>query len=86
MNDIIVIENNISLIDDPKAAMNIKFKIKDLENLKYFLDIEVAKSSKQIHIFQCKYLSDLLKDSGSLGSKSSKLQLDQNIKLSKDHS
>lgn len=44
INDIIVSENNTYNISELKNKMDKEFKIKDLENLKYFLGIEVARS------------------------------------------
>ena len=43
--------------------------MKDLENLKYFLGIEVFRSKKGIFIKQKKYVLDLLPDVGMLDCK-----------------
>ena len=43
--------------------------MKDLENLKYFIGIEVLKSSKGIFINQRKYILDLLAEVGMMDCK-----------------
>ena len=84
VDDIIVASNDMRSIDHLKAALNDKFKIKDLGRLKYFLGIEVMRSERGIHICQRKYALDILADSGTLGCKPVKVPMDQNLKLSKD--
>ena len=54
--------------NDEKKRQNLdkclaeEFEIKELGNLKYFLDIEVARSRHRIFISQHKYVLDLLRD------------------------
>ena len=47
-------------ISQLKKRMGGEFEIKDLENLKYFLGMEVAKSKEGIFIPQRKYTLDLI--------------------------
>jgi Reverse transcriptase (RNA-dependent DNA polymerase) len=42
IDDIIIIENDITVIHDVKQYLQKKFDIKDLGRLKYFLGIEIA--------------------------------------------
>lgn len=58
------------------------FKIKDLGPPKFFLGIEIARSSKGIFICQQKYVLDLLQDSSYLGCKAAKTPLEQHQTLS----
>jgi hypothetical protein len=63
--------------------MHKQFQIKDLGCLRYFLGLEVARSSTSIHLCKRKYALDILADSGTLASKPLKLPLEQNCKLNK---
>ncbi|KAE9603169.1 putative RNA-directed DNA polymerase [Lupinus albus] len=56
-------------IDLVKHNLDSSFKIKDLSQLRYFLGLEVAHSSKGITLCQSKYTLDLLSDTGFLTSK-----------------
>ncbi|CAI9772674.1 unnamed protein product [Fraxinus pennsylvanica] len=84
VDDIIIAGSNEKIIDSLKVLLDEKFKIKDLGNLKYFLGIEVARSTKGIQICQRKYALDILSDLGTIGVTPAKIPLDQNVKLSKD--
>jgi len=46
MDHIILAKNDKEEIDRVKEALNKTFKIKDLRNLRYFLDLEVTKVRK----------------------------------------
>jgi hypothetical protein len=83
VDDIIVAGNCSSSIASLKSFLHKQFKIKELGYLHYFLGLEVARSSKGIHLCQRKYALDILADSGTLPSKPLKLPLEQNFKLTK---
>ncbi|XP_035548665.1 uncharacterized mitochondrial protein AtMg00810-like [Juglans regia] len=83
VDDILVASNDLTIVNDLKALMHSKFQIKDLGPLRYFLGIEIARSSKGIHFCQKKYTLDILADSGTLGSKHTKVPMEQNLKLTK---
>ena len=67
-----------------KQSLAQEFEIKDLENLKYFLGIEVARSRHGIFLSQWKYILDLLKETGMLGCKAIDNPIEQNVKLGED--
>eukprot|EP00258_Populus_trichocarpa_P021682 XP_024437701.1 uncharacterized protein LOC112323503 [Populus trichocarpa] len=83
VDDIIVAGNCSSSIESLKSFLHNQFKIKDLGCLRYFLGLEVARSSKGIHLCQRKYVLDILADSGTLANKPLKLPLEQKFKLTK---
>jgi len=53
--------------------------MKDLGLLRYFLEIEVARSPKGLSLCQRKYLTDLLEEVGTLRSKHIDNPMDPNI-------
>ena len=52
VDDIIVASNDLLAANELKELLNKQFKLKDLENLKYFLGLEVARNDKGISISQ----------------------------------
>ncbi|XP_016185137.1 uncharacterized protein LOC107626747 [Arachis ipaensis] len=69
VDDLVLTDNDFAEIDSMKNLLNKKFKIKIWGDLKYFLGMEMAHSSKGIHLCQCKYALDILKDFGFLEGK-----------------
>lgn len=55
-----------------KLMLDHWFKLKDLGDLRFFLGLEVAESSKGIFVSQHPYLLQLLEHASYLGSKTSK--------------
>ncbi|KAG6470632.1 hypothetical protein ZIOFF_071709 [Zingiber officinale] len=70
VDDMIIVGNDQKAINNVKAFLATCFKLKDLGMLKYFLGIEVARSTMGISINQRKYTLDLLQEVGLLGAKS----------------
>lgn len=64
VNDIVVTSDDHDEIARLKAHLANEFEIKHLENLRYFLGIEEARSRHRIHISQQKYTQDLLHEVG----------------------
>jgi len=79
-----VASDSPTVVEEIKVFLNNKFKIKDLGTLRYFLGLEITKTTQGIQICQRKYALDILASSGTLGSRPSKLPMDQNLRLSKD--
>ncbi|XP_026429328.1 uncharacterized protein LOC113325347 [Papaver somniferum] len=64
-----------------KTHLNLCFQMKDLGHLRYFLGIEVDRSSEGCFISQVKYASGILNRDGFTDSKTSKTPLELNVKL-----
>ena len=81
VDDILITGSSPALILEVKNYLNTKFKMKDLGPLKYFLGIEVARSTQGFYLNQRKYTLDLLKDTGLTAAKPSVIPMEQNYKL-----
>ena len=79
VDDIILVGNSLGVFADLKQALHHTFRIKDLGNLKFFLGLEVARSSKGITLCQRKYCLDLLQDANLTGCKPTSTPLDASI-------
>ncbi|XP_073022626.1 uncharacterized protein [Primulina eburnea] len=82
VDDIVLATNDKKEANDLKIFLDSCFKLKDLGDLKYFLGIEVARSSSGISICQRHYALHLLTETGLLGCKPRSTPLDVNLKLS----
>jgi len=80
VDDIILAENDKEEIDIIKQALNQTFKIKDLEDLRYFLGLEIA-SKKGIMMNKRKYTLELLTYVGLLACKPTLTPIDNHAKL-----
>lgn len=69
VDDIVLVGDSFSELSKVKQVLDNSFGIKDLGNLKFFLGLEAAHSSKGIALTQRQYCLNLLQDSGTLGSK-----------------
>ena len=69
IDDIIVTGDYLEEMTDLKKILAREFEINDLGNLRYFIGMEVARSSSGISVTQRKYVLDLLKECGMLGCK-----------------
>ncbi|CAM8971900.1 unnamed protein product [Rhodiola kirilowii] len=81
VDDIVMTGTSVPLISAIKAFIHAEFRIKDLGLLKYFLGIEVARSSSGIFINQRKYALNLLTETGLLGYKPNTTPMDIKQKL-----
>ena len=81
VDDLIVTGDNLSEIHSLKQYLRNKFALKDLGLLKYFLGIEMARSSKGLFLNQRKYVLDLLQEAKMSACKPARTPLDTNLKL-----
>lgn len=81
VDDIILTGNNLDTIIHITKLLDQTFSIKDLGILKYFLGLEVARSTHGIHLCQHKYALDILSDSGMLGSRPGSTPMEYSTRL-----
>ncbi|XP_021739434.1 uncharacterized protein LOC110705810 [Chenopodium quinoa] len=81
VDDLIISGNNTAALRAFKAYLSDCFHMKDLGTLKYFLGIEVARSSSDLFLCQRKYTLDIISEAGLLGSKPVGFPMEQNHKL-----
>lgn len=60
VDDMLITGSNNALIDKFVTTIASRFSLKDLGELRYFLGIEVTRTSKGLHLMQRKYVIDLL--------------------------
>ncbi|XP_024313242.1 uncharacterized protein LOC106865836 isoform X1 [Brachypodium distachyon] len=82
VDDIVITGNDTKEISNLKHRLAQEFEVKDLGHLRYFLGIEVSKGPKGIFISQRKYILDLLKETGMLGSRPMATPMDQDHRSS----
>ena len=84
VDDIVITGDDSAGIEDLKQQLKREFEVKDLGQLRYFLGIEVSRSSKGIYLSQRKYVLDLLSETGMLGSRPACTPIEQNHRLAND--
>ncbi|XP_026434301.1 uncharacterized protein LOC113331872 [Papaver somniferum] len=81
VDDMVITGDNLEGITALKLHLSSCFEMKDLSLLRYFLGIEVDKSSDGFFISQVKYASDILQRAGLTDSKTADTPLELNVKL-----
>nr|GEY58212.1 ribonuclease H-like domain-containing protein [Tanacetum cinerariifolium] len=84
VDDILITGNDKTEISNFKRFLSIKFLIKDLGVLKYFLRIEIIKNDNGLCMSQRKYCLELLHEYGLLVARSVDIPLPENTILSFD--
>jgi hypothetical protein len=69
VDDIIIIGSSDSLINHFANQLSLRFHMKDLSELYYFLGLEVHRTSIQLQLTQTKYLLSILKSANMLDYK-----------------
>ena len=72
VDDLLILGSNTSGIAQLKQDLNQDFTIKDLGMARYFLGIEIARSSTDTFLNQRKYVLDILYDARLTGGKPAK--------------
>lgn len=83
VDDVFLANDNLDQIKLVKNFLHDTFKIKDLGEMKYFLGIEILRSSADINVCQRKYTLTLLHDIGFLGCKPTFTPMVPSTKLTK---
>lgn len=60
VDDILLIGNSVTAIQQVKSALHVNFTIKDLGATSYFLGMELCRKKIGILLNQCKYILDIL--------------------------
>ncbi|XP_057739664.1 uncharacterized mitochondrial protein AtMg00810-like [Arachis stenosperma] len=82
VDDIILASASSTMLSNVQKLLQSIFKLKILGDLKYFLGLEIAKSTDGIHLCQRKYTLNLLQDTNFTTCKPTALPMEPNLKLS----
>lgn len=84
VDDIMIASNDTAEVENLQALLRSEFKIKDLGPARFFLRLEIVRSSAGISVCQRKYAQNLLEDACLLGCKPSSIPMDPNLHLTRD--
>ncbi|XP_057958533.1 uncharacterized mitochondrial protein AtMg00810-like [Malania oleifera] len=81
VDDMIITGNDPTCVVTLKSILDAKFGIKDLESLKFFLGLEIARSKRGISLNQRKFALEILKETSMMGIKATNSLTEQQLKL-----
>jgi len=84
VDDIILDGTSLTIFDELKLALHHTFQIKNLGHLKFFLGLEVARSSKGITLCHRKYCLEILEDAKLISCKPVSTPLGPSSRLHQD--
>nr|AAD25646.1 putative retroelement pol polyprotein [Arabidopsis thaliana] len=84
VDDIVIASTTEQAAQSLTEALKASFKLRELGPLKYFLGLEVARTSEGISLSQRKYALELLTSADMLDCKPSSIPMTPNIRLSKN--
>lgn len=84
VDDLLISGNSLEEIQKLKDMLSHAFLMKDLGELRYFLGLEIDRSSAGFFVSQRKYTLDLLKEYNMMDAKPLQLPMDPNLKLTPD--
>ncbi|KAL0409668.1 UNVERIFIED_CONTAM: Retrovirus-related Pol polyprotein from transposon RE2 [Sesamum radiatum] len=84
VDDILLTATTMDLIQSVKDYLHSLFTIKDLREARYFLGLEIARSSDGLYVAQNKYVQDIIQDTCLRHAKSTSTPFPLGLKLSED--
>lgn len=81
VDDIVIASSNEATIVQLKEDLAKCFKLRDLGPMKYFLGLEIARTTAGISICQRRYALELLEETGMLGCRPSSIPMEPSEKL-----
>ncbi|KAL0408281.1 UNVERIFIED_CONTAM: hypothetical protein Sradi_1762500 [Sesamum radiatum] len=84
VDEILVTAPTEACIQEVKKYLHDLFTIKYLGTAKYFLEIELPRSSRGMLVTQTKYIPDIIKDTGLVDAQATNTPLPTGVKLTSD--
>ncbi|XP_074299960.1 uncharacterized protein LOC141631152 [Silene latifolia] len=81
VDDLVIAGNDSSAVANFKSYLGKCFHMKDLGPLKYFLGLEISRSSEGIYVNQRKYALEIISEVGLLGCKPAQTPMEQHHTL-----
>ncbi|KAL0418744.1 UNVERIFIED_CONTAM: Retrovirus-related Pol polyprotein from transposon RE1 [Sesamum radiatum] len=84
VDDVLLIGPSMELMQEVKTYLHELFTIKDMGAARYFLGLEIARSTSGSYVAQTKYVLDIVHDAGLSNAKGVSTPFPQGLKLSSD--